>query len=243
MSGSQRLAVGTLIAVVAGSVGFFVASHIQSPLRSIVLPATSKTTVRTGIASAVSQSVEPTDTLPVAKPIPALLPDVMLVDLQGKPKALSSIKADVLLVNFWATWCAPCRHEIPMLSKLRSENVAKGVEIVGIAVDFRADVVKYAAKMAISYPLLIGEEAGLDAAQSFGMDPVFPFTVFSNRLRQVVALKIGELHADEADYIIARVREINAGSLGLEAARAQIGEKLRDLAAARARAKTAAKAS
>jgi len=170
----------------------------------------------------------------VARPIPEQLPEFVLATAEGPPRALSSFTQPSLIVNFWATWCAPCRREIPLLKKLRAEHGASGVEIVGVAVDFRDDVLKYARDVGIDYPLLIGEQDGLAAAKAFGMDMVFPFTAFADAKRRIVALKVGELHEDEASFILDMVAEVNAGRLELAAARTAIGAKLRLLAAKRA---------
>lgn len=169
-----------------------------------------------------------------ARVVPDTLPDFSLATLEGPPRTLSSFDHPSLIVNFWATWCAPCRREIPLLRELRTTRADRGVEVVGIAVDFREDVERYAAEIGLDYPLLIGEEDGLAAADAFGVDPVFPFTVFADAERRIVALKIGELHADEAAYILDHIEKINAGSLPVELAREQIREELRRLDAARA---------
>ena len=166
--------------------------------------------------------------------VPDTLPDFSLATLEGPPRTLSSFDHPSLIVNFWATWCAPCRREIPLLRELRTTRGDRGVEVVGIAVDFREDVERYAAEIGLDYPLLIGEEDGLAGADAFGVDPVFPFTVFADVERRIVALKIGELHADEAAYILDHIEKINAGSLPVELAREQIREELRRLDAARA---------
>jgi hypothetical protein len=83
--------------------------------------------------------------------------------------------------------------------------------------------------------VLIGEQDALEAVASFGMDTVFPFTVFADRQGRIVTLKVGELHQDEAAFILQRLHEVDAGSLALPAAREQIAAAIRDLAAARAR--------
>jgi thiol-disulfide isomerase/thioredoxin len=161
--------------------------------------------------------------------IPTVLPDFALATPEGPLRKLSSFEHPSLIVNFWATWCAPCRREIPLLRQLRTERGARGVEVVGIAVDFREDVLKYAAKIGLDYPLLIGEEDGLAAADAFGIDPVFPFTVFADAQRRIVAVKVGELHADEAAFILDHIELLNAGRLSLEVVQGLIRTELQRL--------------
>lgn len=164
-----------------------------------------------------------------------VLPDLALPDTAGVLHRLSDWQGHPVIVNFWATWCEPCRREIPLLIRLRHERAGAGLAIVGIAVDFRAAVVKYARNAGIDYPLLIGADDGVDAAQAFGMDLVFPFSVFADQQGRVVAVKLGELHQDEADFILDRVQDIDRGTLTLGAARGQIESRLRDLAIERAK--------
>lgn len=135
---------------------------------------------------------------------PERVPDLALPDAQGAPHHLSEWAGRPLLVNFWATWCEPCQREIPLLKTLRREYAANGLEIVGIAIDSADSVSKYAADHAMGYPVLIGERGGLEAAAAFGMDTVLPFTVFADAQGRIVALKIGELHRDEAERYLAR---------------------------------------
>ena len=181
------------------------------------------------IVAIESQSATP------ARAIPDVLPDFALQSREGPSRALSSFKDRILIVNFWATWCAPCRREIPLLRSLRKTYRASGVEVVGIAVDFREDVLKYVDQIGLDYPLLIGEQDGLDAAKAFGMDMAFPFTVFADARRRIVAVKLGELHADEAEFILARIRELNDNGAEIGAIRVEIADKMRELAAKRAK--------
>jgi thiol-disulfide isomerase/thioredoxin len=163
------------------------------------------------------------------------MPDVSLADPAGVKHALSEWKGRPLLVNFWATWCAPCRREIPLLIQLRREHAADGLQIVGIAVDFREAVQHYAQSMHIDYPVLVGEQDGLEAIAAFGMDTVFPFSVFADRRGRIVTLKVGELHADEARFILERVKAIDSGRLDIAVARKEIADGTAALAAERAR--------
>jgi thiol-disulfide isomerase/thioredoxin len=151
------------------------------------------------------------------------VPAVTLTDRAGKPRSLAEWRGRSLIVNFWATWCAPCRKEIPLLQKLQHERAGDGFQVVGIAVDFREDVLKFADAMKIDYPLLIGEQDALDAAAAFGVDAAgFPFTVFSDALGRIVLAHVGELTAPEADLILGEIQGVNAGQKTLEQARTAI---------------------
>jgi thiol-disulfide isomerase/thioredoxin len=157
-----------------------------------------------------------------------------LPDLAGASHTLADWKGRALAVNFWATWCDPCRREIPLLKDLRRENARNGFEIVGISIDQRDSVAKYAQDMKMDYPILVGERGGLEAAASFGMEPVLPFTVFADAEGRIVTLKVGELHRDEAAFILARLADVGSGRMSLKAAREQIDERVRRLAVSRA---------
>ena len=86
------------------------------------------------------------------------------------------------------------------------------LQVVGIAVDYPAAVRKYAAARAIDYPVLVGEQGGLAAVSAFGMDTVLPFTVFADPAGRIVALKVGELHRDEAEFILDRLQDVEPGT-------------------------------
>ncbi len=173
------------------------------------------------------------------KTVPDTLPDITLADRDGKPTKLTSFGNRPLMVNFWATWCAPCRREIPLLNKLRAERQAQNAEIVGIAVDFRDDVLQFVQKVPLNYPLLIGEEDGLAAAEAFGMGMAFPFSVFVDSQNRVLTVKIGELHEDEANFAFDRLKDIDNGVLTREAAQTMVADAFREMAAARAKAEAA----
>jgi thiol-disulfide isomerase/thioredoxin len=169
-------------------------------------------------------------------PAPALklvstLPTFSLADREGKMRTLADWHGKALIVNFWATWCAPCRKEIPLLQKLQRDHASEGFQVIGIAVDFRDKVLAYADEIKIDYPLLIGEQEGLDAAAAFGVDAVgFPFTIFADTQGRIVAAHMGELTQPQADLILGVVRDVSAGRQTLEQARAAIESGLSHLA-------------
>jgi len=193
--------------------------------------------VPAGIASAPNPSDlahTPQDLMPPPK-IPDRLPQFSLEDRAGKATSIGSFDGKSLIINFWATWCAPCLREVPLLKRLDAEWAGRGFRVVGIAVDHRDKVLEFADRFKIGYPLLIGEQDALDAAAAFGVEtPVFPFTVFTDRRGEVVALFIGELHRAQADLILSELQSLNSGLVQLPAARRAIEEGLRALMAPRA---------
>jgi thiol-disulfide isomerase/thioredoxin len=160
------------------------------------------------------------------------LPRFQLADRDGTMRSLQDWPDRSLIVNFWATWCAPCRREIPLLQRLQSEHAAEGFQVVGVAVDFRDAVLAYADEMKIDYPLLIGEQEALDAASAFGIEAVgLPFTVFSDRRGRIVTAHLGELTEPEAALILEAVRHVNAGRRSPEQARRELEAALAALPA------------
>jgi thiol-disulfide isomerase/thioredoxin len=190
--------------------------------------------VPAGIASAPTPADEAAEASFAALPprIPDQLPQFTLTSLQGLPTPVSTWTGRPLVINFWATWCAPCRREIPLLNTLAGEWASQDdVAVIGIAVDHRDQVLQFATQVKISYPLLIGEQDALDVAAKFGLDaPAFPFTVFTDRRGEVVALFVGELHRRQADLIMSIVQNLDKGSLKLVEARRQIAQGLDALA-------------
>jgi thiol-disulfide isomerase/thioredoxin len=223
-----RFAVVALIAVL----GVWSGMHLYSK-RATARLHDGGTAVPAGEASAPTAS----DLLPgldasVSPPakIPQRLPDFSLEDLDGKATSIKAWSGKSLVINFWATWCAPCRREIPLLKTVHSEWAARNVAVVGIAVDHRDQVLAYARQLGIPYPLLIGDQDALDAAAAFGVEsPAFPFTVFTDRRGEVVALYMGELHKAQADLILGVVQTLNQDQVGLPEARRTIAAGLRAL--------------
>jgi peroxiredoxin len=153
----------------------------------------------------------------------ATIPEFELADRDGQMRSLRDWSGKSLIVNFWATWCAPCRREIPLLERLQAQYGPEGFQVIGIAADYRDKVLSYADEIKIQYPLLIGEQEALDAATAFGVEAVgFPFTIFSDRQGRIIAAHMGELTQAEADAILGAVRKVDAGGFSPEQARAEI---------------------
>jgi thiol-disulfide isomerase/thioredoxin len=166
-----------------------------------------------------------------AAPIPEILPPFSINDLQGRPTSAAAWSGKSLVMNFWATWCAPCQREVPLLKALSTEWSDRNVEVVGIAVDHPDKVQGFAQQFKIPYPLLVGEQNALDLATKLGLStPVFPFTVFTDRRGHVVALFIGELHRPQADLILSVLQNLNQDKVQLPDARRLIADGLGQLA-------------
>jgi thiol-disulfide isomerase/thioredoxin len=167
--------------------------------------------------------------------VPARLPDFSLKDLTGRSIPVSAWSGKSLVINFWATWCAPCRREIPLLKTIAAEWAGRDLKVVGIAVDYRDKVKEFAGQFKIDYPVLIGDQDALDLAAKFGMaSPAFPFTVFTDRRGEVVALFVGELHRPQVDFILSEVQALNQDHIQLPEARRAIAEGLQALGEKRA---------
>ena len=159
--------------------------------------------------------------------IPDRLPQFTLNDLDGKPTSIAAWSGKSLIINFWATWCAPCRREIPLLKTLHGRRGLQNFAVVGIAVDHRDEVAKFASDFHIHYPLLYGDQDALDVASALGVaSPAFPFTVFTDRRGRIVTLYLGELHAPQIQLILGVVQNINNDQVGLSAARRAIDDGL-----------------
>lgn len=224
----MAIALVALGAALAGFVGYRIWQP-QPPIQAIQAQA-----LATPPAADIAEDPD-TAQAPVRAAVPDRLPQIELPDANGKRRSLHDFLGHPLIVNFWATWCAPCRREIPLLLQLRGTYKSDGLEVVGIAVDFPSAVADYVRHTPIAYPLLIGDDQGLAAAEKFGMEPVLPFSVFADRDGHIIAVKVGELHADEADTILGDMRLIAAGKQTLAQARADIAQRLRALTIERAK--------
>ena len=228
------------IVIAAGLGGFFAYGLVARP--GMVMPSASSPGARTPEATAAAapeSTSSPAATSDQAGPppqeIPDTLPDVAFADRLGVTRRLSDWKGHPLLVNFWAAWCQPCRDEIPLLERLSRERAPQGLQVIGVAVDSRAAVLDYARHAAIRYPLLIGEQPGLELVRALGMEAVFPFSVFVDARGEIVTLKVGRLRADQAAMILDRLEDLDRGRIDLATARAEISAGMAKLAVARAR--------
>jgi thiol-disulfide isomerase/thioredoxin len=121
-----------------------------------------------------------------------------LPDKNGVPQQLSQWRGKALVVNFWATWCAPCVEEMPELNQLQTEVEKKNIQIIGIGIDSAANITSFASKLKIGYPLYVAGMAGTDLSRLFGNQAGgLPFTVLIDAHGQIKKTYLGRLNLEE----------------------------------------------
>ena len=119
-----------------------------------------------------------------------LRPDFTLPDLEGKMHSVSEWDGKVLLINFWATWCPPCRKEIPAFIELQDKYRDRGFVVIGIALDQKQAVIDFTDPMGVNYPILMGEDGAIELAKAYGNNlGVLPYTVVVDRKGRIIHRK------------------------------------------------------
>lgn len=122
------------------------------------------------------------------------------VAVQGPPIHARSLRGSPLLVNFWATWCAPCVEEMPLIDAFYRQNKSKKHQVLGIAVDKPESVLAFLARLPVQYPLVMLGVHGADLGKELGnLTGGLPFTVFFGPKGNVIRRKMGKLVAADLD--------------------------------------------
>jgi thiol-disulfide isomerase/thioredoxin len=136
---------------------------------------------------------------PVARLFASSLPDPL-----GRPQKLAQWKGKTVLINFWATWCAPCVDEMPELQELQNQIAPGGKQIIGIGVDTASNIAQFSTKYKISYPLYVGGMGATDLSREFGNQlSGLPFSVLISPEGRILKtytgrLKLADLRSDLA---------------------------------------------
>ena len=171
-----------VVALVASSGGYFLAKFLSLPSES---------------AAVVARS---TKTPSADDMLGQRRPDFTLSDIGGAPVSASDFDGVVWLINFWATWCTPCIEEMPMLSLLQEEYAEKGVKFVGIAVDDVVRAREFAAGMALSYPVLLGQaEAAVTGRRYGNSSGMLPFSVLIDADCIIQWTRLGVLNREKLE--------------------------------------------
>ena len=126
-----------------------------------------------------------------------------LPDLNGIRRAAPDWQGRLIVINFWATWCPPCREEIPELIALQERYQDQGLQIVGVAVDNHEAVRRFSDAVGINYPVLLGQLEAMQAMSDYGnRGGSLPFTVVIEPSGQVVARKLGVYRYSELEAIL-----------------------------------------
>ena len=153
------------------------------------------------------------------------LPQFALDDLAGDRRSIGSWPGKPLLINFWATWCAPCLREIPMLKSFQIDNPS--LQVVGIAVDRFDAVLSFADEMQFNYPVLVGQADAMDAAAAFGVEFfALPFTVFTGADGALLGVHTGEIHAEHLENLVAVLDDLAAGRIDNGTARSRLAGRM-----------------
>jgi peroxiredoxin len=131
---------------------------------------------------------------------------VALPDLEGREQRLDQWRGKVLVVNFWATWCAPCREEMREFIATQKAEGSKGLQFVGIAIDQVDKVQKFAKDIDLNYPALIGGYGAMELSKTLGNELMaLPFTVIVSRDGKVAHTQLGPLKQAKLEAVIAKL--------------------------------------
>lgn len=126
-----------------------------------------------------------------------------LADLEGRLQQVGQWRGRVLVVNFWATWCAPCREEIPVFVRLQSRHGERGLQFVGVAIDQPEKVEPFAREFRMNYPVLVGGLGALDLLRQAGNQAgVLPYTVVIDRQGRLVSRKLGGIDLQQLETLV-----------------------------------------
>lgn len=130
-------------------------------------------------------------------------PDFRLGNTDGAFATPEDFAGKTLLINFWATWCEPCRKEMPMLNELQAQHGTAGLQIIGIALDDVQNVRKFAEKLGISYPILVGTTDVMETNRDYGnVTGMLPFSVLVDREGVIRWQYAGEIQRDTISSLL-----------------------------------------
>ena len=146
-----------------------------------------------------------------------------LADLEGVEHDFSEWDGQHRILNFWATWCTPCRREIPLLKAFQDQHGAAGIQVIGIAVEFPEPVIAYAKTAEFNYPILVGEQDAMAVAESSGISFVgLPFTMIVARDGEFISAHMGEIHPAYLDEVAQVLLQLDRGEIDKETARTSL---------------------
>ena len=141
-----------------------------------------------------------------APPDASTLLALSLPDARGKEQSIGQWRGEVVIVNFWATWCGPCREEMPEFVRAQTEYGDRGVQFVGIAVDQADNVDRFARELGLNYPTLIGGYGAVELSRTLGNRlAALPFTIIVDRQGHVAHTQLGPIRPDQLHAIVSKL--------------------------------------
>jgi len=148
-----------------------------------------------------------------------------LIDLNNVMTHSSKWNGQYKLINFWATWCAPCRREIPLLNNTQKEYQDMSVQIIGIAVDVLDDVIAYSEETPFEYPVLVGEEEAIAIAENANIEFIgLPFSMLVDDQNEIIKTHLGEIKEHHIDMLTEVIRGMQRGKISVEEAKIKLGK-------------------
>jgi len=178
---------GIAIAFVAGVIGFWIQQDLspkQAGVKNIIAPNKSAGVSVIGLVR----------------------PDFSLADIDGQLRNAREWDDQILVINFWATWCPPCREEIPGFIKLQDKYADQGLQFVGIALQTASEVQDFIQEFGMNYPVLVGAADVIEVAVKYGNSiGALPYTVIIGRDQRIQFTRQGPLSTEEAEIAIRSV--------------------------------------
>ena len=187
MKRSGLIIIGMVVALISGFIGFQFQQQQKSTLPD--------KPYATG-----------TNKQPEKNLIGQMRPEFSLHDMDGIVRNVQEWDNKVVVINFWATWCPPCREEIPGFIRLQNQYANEGLQFIGIALQSAAEVEEFVMELGLNYPVLVGLDDVIKVAEAYGNQAgVLPYTVIIDRDRKISFTRKGPLHYEEAEAAILAV--------------------------------------
>lgn len=144
------------------------------------------------------------------EPALPVVAEPLLRDLEGRPHELAEWRGRVVVLNFWASWCGPCREEMPEFTRLQRELGGEGLQFIGVALDESEAVQDFLKETPVNYPILLGDAEAPAWAERLGNQlAVLPFSVVFDRAGRPVLTQAGHFRREA---VLAAVRPLLAGT-------------------------------
>ncbi len=170
--------------------------------QALLIAAVALAAAAAGFALHRFQSADRVDPASSAKLMSLALPDA-----EGRMQPLSQWRGKVIVANFWATWCPPCREEIPGFVRVSENDSNRDVQFIGISIDSADKVRQFAREYAVTYPLLIGGVDALELSLAMGnRAQALPFTAILDRTGATHFVKLGRLSEPELEAVLRELK-------------------------------------